>query len=257
MEPYLEILHEYGRSIDLFEHSRGNAAKLAKGRLPMVMVLQEPCNLADEVDYDTMVYGDEEMDEYCRARVGCPTLQEVEKLIENAPAGKGYGLKDVSVFDLNVLHSPKVKSRRRRQGTLKKDDLDKAHDVFWEMILEKSPEVILVLTCIAEKSNNENVKLLKSSLRGAGEVGSITLRKESGETKKVTVVKGFHPSCYLREDYIKKGKLSPREVKRRNALLQDCVDEAFSQLAMKTDATTEVPNKELTLAKMLGQLSVQ
>lgn len=109
MEEYLRVLQRYGKrkEDDEYEYSLDNALALAAGRLPLVVVLQEPYNTADSVPYDTMVYEDESVEEWGPERIGSATLQELEDLIERASRHK-YGLEDVSIFDLNTLLSQDI-----------------------------------------------------------------------------------------------------------------------------------------------------
>lgn len=98
-----------------FEYSLDTALALADGRLPLLVVLQEPCNTADSVPHDAMVYGDESGEECVPERMAFATLQELEDVMERASSHK-YGLKDVSVFDLNTLLFTRDLSQRGRSA---------------------------------------------------------------------------------------------------------------------------------------------
>lgn len=93
MASYLDILQSYGATIEIYEHSLQNALELAKGHLSLIVIMQEPCNIAATVPYEDMVYGNESADMYTIERVGSPALQEVERLAENASERK-YSLED-------------------------------------------------------------------------------------------------------------------------------------------------------------------
>lgn len=87
MPSYLKISRDYGGTIDLYERSMSNAVKLADGSLPMLVVMQKPCNLADEESFEITMYGDPLSKEWSQRRIGCPALQEVEMLIHDTSHG--------------------------------------------------------------------------------------------------------------------------------------------------------------------------
>ncbi len=169
MVSHLEILRNHGETTSLYEHSLQNALDLASGHLPLVVVMQEPCNLADTASYENMVYGDDAASLYSVERVGCPALQEVERLAEEASADR-YGLEDFSVFDINTLLSPDMQDDSKNLEA----DLLAAHQTFWDMIKALAPKVILVLTCTAGESQHKPVRLLSSSLKLAGSVRPVS-----------------------------------------------------------------------------------
>lgn len=107
MPSYLEILEQYGETFDLNEDSMRNAISLADGTLPIVVVMQEPCNLANDEPYEIMMYGDPLSDEWSQRRIGCPALQEVEKLVQTVSDGQ-YDLDHISLFDLSALLSQDI-----------------------------------------------------------------------------------------------------------------------------------------------------
>lgn len=47
MNSHLKILHQYGLRLSLYEYSLSNAIDLVKRHLPIVIVMQERCNIAD------------------------------------------------------------------------------------------------------------------------------------------------------------------------------------------------------------------
>ena len=227
MSSQLEILQTYGETVDLYEFSLSNAIRLADGALSMVVVMQEPCNLADEVAYDTMVYGDQSSTEWSQRRIGCPALQEVESLIEEASNGR-YGLDDVSLFDLNTLLSPVLQQRLEDSGDLQAE-LSAAHRTFWRMILAKRPKVIVILTCAAGKSENKAVRLFWSSIKAAGTKQQIMLRNRT-HNHEAMIVRGFHPSMYLRDDYIAGISWSHERTRAAKNMLRLCFIQALSTL---------------------------
>lgn len=237
MPSYLNILYQYGKSLTpVYEHSVSNAVRLADGKLPLVVVMQEPCNLADEVQYESMLYGNGDTNEYSQERIGCPALQEVEKLVEEGSGGK-YKLKDISLFYLNTLLSPDIQEELNDQGRLELTTLA-AHEVFWRMILAKCPKVVVVLTCSAGTSKVNTVRLLWSSLSAAGSVERKTLHKKSGDHD-VTIIRGFHPSVYLRDDYTSEASWSRDETATANDMLRLCFARAFSQLTGKNESNIQ------------------
>jgi hypothetical protein len=80
---YLEILRDHSKNLDLGEYSLSNAKALAKGTLPIVVLMQEPCNQADRVPYQKMVYSDPDAEAWTHAYKGSAALQEIEYLTEN------------------------------------------------------------------------------------------------------------------------------------------------------------------------------
>jgi hypothetical protein len=112
---YLDILEDHCAKPSsqvnrlLGEYSLSNAKALAKGRLPLVVLMQEPCNQADRVPYDAMVYGDPDAEEWTHAHKGSAALQELEYLTE-VESCEEYDLRDLHVFDLNTLLSLNIQS---------------------------------------------------------------------------------------------------------------------------------------------------
>lgn len=189
MDGYLRRLVRYGKEEGFDELTIRNAMCLADGSLPLVMVLEEPCASADWYDYDTMVWGDEDANMNTLRHDGSATLQEVDRIIREA-SDERYDSQNVSVFDLNTLLSQNYETS--------KSCLDKAHKCFWDMIKAKRPKAIMVLTTTAKKSNHKSVRLLWSSRFVATERFDITL---PGDPGKVAIIRGYHPSAYLRKDY--------------------------------------------------------
>lgn len=115
--------------------------------------------------------------------------------------GGQYDLDDLSVFDINTLLSADIQQEMEQAGGLR-DELSAAHDTFWRMILAKRPEVIIILTCAAGRSENKLVRQLWLSLKAAGSTQQVVLRNEGNlhqrEHHEVMIVRGFHPSTYLR-----------------------------------------------------------
>jgi hypothetical protein len=72
------------------------------GTLPLIVLMQEPCNQADIVLYDAMVYGDPDAEEWTQAYKGSATLQEIKRLAKEESCGR-YDLHDLHVFDINTL----------------------------------------------------------------------------------------------------------------------------------------------------------
>jgi len=141
----LDILREYGllKSEELGEHSLDNALDLASGSLPIVALLQEPCNLADTAPFETMVYGDRSARKSSSEYYGSPTLQEIEYHLESVSIAE-YHLRDICVFDLNPLLSPVVQSRSPTDKQASNRQL--AQSTTWKMIEAEPPKVLLVLT---------------------------------------------------------------------------------------------------------------
>jgi hypothetical protein len=229
MATSLDILQTYGDTQDLYDHTLTNALALADGTLPLVVLMQEPCNLADDVPYDIMVYGDEAAGEWSARRVGCPALQEIEWLAETASKGQ-YGLRDLHIFDLNTLLSQDLQADSQDLH----NDLRQAHLTCWAMIQAEKPKVILVLTTSAKDSSVPKMTLFGSSLRKAGKTKTIEIW-DNGRKHTTLVVYGFHPSVYLREDYVSNNRWSAAEVDSANNVLRLCFEYAFAFLENRHD----------------------
>lgn len=95
------------------------------------------------------------------------------------------------------------------------------------MIRAKRPKAIILMTITAKKSNHKSVKLLWSLIHVTTERTDITL---PGAPEKVAIIRGYHPSAYLREDYaatwLPDGKY---EILARH-MLRICFSKAFAVL---------------------------
>jgi hypothetical protein len=217
---YLEILRAYSASLDLGKHSLSNAETLAEGTLPLIVLMQEPCNQADRVPYDAMVYGDPDAENWTHAYKDSAALQEIECLT-GVESCEEYDLRDLHVFDLNTLSSPRIQSKSHNLN----GDIREAHKTCWKMIKAKKPKVILVLTTRAGGSKNSGLRQLKSSLSIAGSTSTINI-----EGHEIRVIHGFHPSMYLRDDYVSENNWSPQEVNTARDVLHFCVAQALAFL---------------------------
>ncbi|KAI9780024.1 MAG: hypothetical protein M1816_003195 [Peltula sp. TS41687] len=219
MHDYIQPLQDLASRWNVSDAPFTNARRLAEGDLNIVIMLREPCDLAEEADYDTMVWGDASARRGTAKRMGSPTLQEVDYCIRFA-TGERYGIEDVSVFDMSTLLS---KKRQRASRTPDQDERD-AHDVFWKMVVRKKPDVILVLQCEAGLSAHNQVRRLRSSQMQAGTMGVVWV-----EGVDALVVRGFHPSSYLRQDYNKGATDEERNL--RIDMIDFCFATAFNALA--------------------------
>lgn len=245
---YLRIIQEFARSIELPEYALENATRLARGRLPFVIVLQEPCNTADTMPYQQMVYGDETADGNRRAeRFGSPTLQEVESLVKEESEGQ-YGLEDVSILDLHPVHS------RRAQAYTDAATLAEGRRAFvralWKKVREHKSVVIVVLTCKA----SDTVQVLESSMKNAGTSTKVRVHFRD-ETRRCTIIKGFHPSTYLRNDY--NSEWSVTEINTARAVLRHCFRLAFKQLLQLPDNRISLHNQEQLLQTWRDQVRMR
>jgi hypothetical protein len=217
---YLEILRDHSKTLDLGKYSLSNAKALAKGTLPLIVLMQEPCNQADRVPYGKMVYGDPDAEKWTHAYKGSAALQEIEDLTKDASCEE-YGLHDLHVFDLNTLLSQNIQSESHDLNY----DLREAHKTCWEMIIAEKPKVILVLTTRAGGSKNSGLRHFKSSLKIAGSTSTNNI-----EGHEIRVIHGFHPSMYLRDDYVSENNWSPQEVNTARDVLHFCVAQALAFL---------------------------
>lgn len=187
---HIKYLKVWADELQSTEYGLINATRLASGRLGWLIVLQEPCDSADFLPYDIMLnggsYGGEDFD-------GCYTLREVEGIIADVSHGQ-YDLDDVAILDINTLLSADA------QSELEDDThgLERAHSTFQRMVLALQPDVILTLQCAGRGASNKFVQMLSSSMKRAGTLDVVDLRG-----KDAILVRGFHPSTYLREDYTK------------------------------------------------------
>jgi hypothetical protein len=216
---YLEILRAYSTNLELGEYSLSNAEALARGTLPIVVLMQEPCNLADSVPYNTMVYGDRNARKVSSKFKGSPALLEVEYLTELASYAN-YDLRDIHVFDINTLLSPKLQS----ESSELESDLRAAHSACWEMLKALKPKVILVLTTHANRSSVTGLQQLSSSLKKAGTTKTIEIKG-----REVRVIHGFHPSVYLRKDYASRQKWLPEDRELAHNVVRFCFNQAFEE----------------------------
>ncbi len=250
----MDILRLHGEQKELYEYSLDNALALAEGIISLVVVLQEPCNIADTVPYDVMVHGNASASSWGPERVGSATLQEIDSLAEKSSNGK-YGLDDLSIFDLNTLLSQDLQDESDDIDA----DLDEAHSVFWNMILAKKPKAILVLTTSAGLSNHGPVTNLGSSLRRAGSTRFLTLWTKDGPHRSL-IIYGFHPSVYLREDYVSSREWSSEEVRLANEVLHVCFAKAFEascNLSRKCDRDDKIIRRWQKLQRPGNSLDAQ
>jgi hypothetical protein len=220
----LNLLSDYGRlkAPELGEYSLENALALASGSLSITVLLQEPCNLADEVPYAKMVYGDQSAKERSSKYCGSLTLQDIDYYTECASIAD-HDLRDICVLDLNALLSPGVQSKSPKS----KRDSDRrlAQSTTWKMIEAEPPKVLLVLTTRAGRSDIVGLRQLRCSLRSAG-----TMKKIHIQGHECLVIRGFHPSVYLREDYLSERGWSQADVLLAHDVLHFCFGQAFAYL---------------------------
>lgn len=218
------LLKRYGRGKNLGTHSLENALHLASGKLPLVILMQEPCNVADVVPYEIMLETARSKSKQNKCKASSPTLHEVEDMIHDASHGK-IGLQDVSLLDVNMLCPSFVQER----SDFTDHDLEEAQELCLQIIKLIEPKVVLILTCVARQSVVKGIRLFSSSLREAG----TTKRKSLGKgdaCHSFTVVKGFHPSIFLRQDYIEQRCWGDEEIRRAQRMLQICFRKAILEL---------------------------
>lgn len=116
------------------------------------------------------------------------------------------------------------------------------------MILAKSPDVIIVLTCAAGRSKHNCVRLLWSSLKAAGSMEKITLHGGRGP-REATVFRGFHPSTYLRDNYVEEGSWSSEKTRVASEVIRLCFTKAFTVLDNESDAEDDHERKIMELWK--------
>jgi hypothetical protein len=154
-----QLLEQYSRNKTLGNHSMENAFRLTCGKLPFVILLQEPCKAADVVPYEMMVTAHEGGGERNRYTAGSPTLREIENTICAISEGK-ISLQDVSLIDINMLCSTSVQER----DDFVDQDLVDAQNLCLQIIKLVQPKVVLILTCVAHRSVVKAIRLFSSSL---------------------------------------------------------------------------------------------
>jgi hypothetical protein len=182
-----------------------------------------------------MVYGDEGAEEWSARRVGCPALQEVESLADIASGGQ-YSLRDLRIFDLNTLLSQDLQA----ESDDLHNDLRQAHSTCWAMIQAEKPKVILVLTTSAGRFSVPKITLFGSSLQKAGKTKMIEMW-DNGKRHITLVVYGFHPSVYLREDYVSNNRRSAAEVDSANNVPRLCFECIFAYSSIPPGNASHFP----------------
>jgi hypothetical protein len=219
-----QLLEQYSRNKTLGNHSMENAFRLACGRLPLIILLQEPCKAADVVPYGKMVTAHEGGGERNRYTAGSPTLREIENTICAISEGK-ISLQDVSLIDINMLCSPSIQER----DDFVDKDLVEAQTLCLQIIKLVQPKVLLILTCVAHRSIVKGIRLFSSSLAEAG----TRKRKSVGtgdDCHAFSVIKGFHPSVFLRKDYINRRQWGEKQVCCAREMLHWCFQKAMLEL---------------------------
>jgi hypothetical protein len=219
-----QLLEQYSRNKDLSDHSTENALRLACGRLPLIILLQEPCKVADVMPYEMMVTGDGGEGKPNRYTAGSPTLQEIENTICATSNGQ-ISLQDVSLIDINMLCSPSIQER----DDFVDEDLVEAQNLCLQIIKLVQPKVVLILTCIARRSVVKGIRIFSSSLAEAG----TKKRKSVGtgdDCHTFSVIKGFHPSVFLRTDYVNQRQWGEEQICCARKMLHWCFQKAMLEL---------------------------
>ena len=207
-----------------------NAKLVATGSLSLLIVLLEPCNSADHVSFEMMMYGDDE-----GFNNGCDTLCEVEHLVELASAEK-YTLNHCHIFDIHTLLS--IEMREELEDP--EPSLIMANDTFQTMVEKLQPDVILSLQCSGRRSSNKFVQALSSSMSRAGTVDIFNVRG-----KDAILIRGFHPSVYLRDDYTE--DMAKEDIELYQKMLRYCFEIAFQALRGRLHVDPDIENRWASL----------
>lgn len=219
-----EAMRGYGQKRGHSQHSVENAIRLASGHLPIIVLMQEPCDHADTKPYYSMLNGDRTGNDDISGTIGCPSLRQVDKAIKAVSAGK-YRIEDVAILDINTMLSASVRKRER----VSEQEIVEAHAICLSMIRLKKPKVVLALTCAAQSSSLKGIRLFSSSLIEAGTVERRSVGNGDA-SQSFGLVKGFHPSVFLRADYIAQRGWSEVEVSLADRMFHLCVRRAFEEL---------------------------
>jgi hypothetical protein len=139
-------------------------------------------------------------------------------------------LRDLRIFDLNTLLSQDLQA----ESDDLHNDLRQAHSTCWAMIQAEKPKVILVLTTSAGRFSVPKITLFGSSIQKAGKTKMIEIW-DNGKKHITLVVYGFHPSVYLREDYVSNNRRSAAEVDSANNVPRLCFEHTFAFLEDRHD----------------------
>jgi len=227
------LLEQYSFNKKLGTHSLENALHLASGKLPLVILMQEPCNIADVVPYEMMLKSAGGKGKQNKLKAGSPALQEVADMIDVVSHGK-LVLQDVSLLDVNML----CPSFLQESSDFTDHDLKEAQELCLQIIRLIEPEVVLILTCVARQSVVKGIRLFSSSLKEAGTTARKSIGK-GGACHSFTVIKGFHPSIFLRQDYIDQRCWGDEKIRCAKRMLHICFRKAILELNDEEDCSQD------------------
>ena len=230
---YIKSLDNLARNLKSTTFALENAKIVASGSLSLLIVLLEPCNSADYVTFAMMMYGDDEGD-----NSGCDTLCEVGHLVELASAGN-YSLDHCHIFDINTLLSVEMREELEDPEPY----LIMANDTFQAMVEKLQPDVIVSLQCSGRQSSNKFVQALSSSMSRAGTVDIFNVRG-----KDAILIRGFHPSVYLRDDYTE--DVAEEDIELRREMLRYCFEIAFQALRGRLHVDPDIQDRWTSLYPM-------
>lgn len=222
-----DLLQQYSRRNNIGSQSLSNAFQLASGNLQLVILMQEPCNIAGDVSYDVMLGKTKDRNEQDEFEVGSPTLQEVEHIIQVESHGN-FGLRDIPLVDVNMLCPPSLQEK----SNFTDQNLEEAQVLCLKIIRLIEPKVVLILTCVAVRSAVRGIRLFSSSLKEAGTTKHTSLGKGE-DCHPFVAVKGFHPSIFLRRNYIDQRHWHDEEVRCAKQMLHICFRKAILELENK------------------------
>ena len=149
------------------------------------------------------------------------TLREIDRLIRASDSD--YTHLDVTILDVRPLVSEKMRKDLDLARLGEKLGVNEAHKVFEEVLLLKKPDVILALQCQTKDAESPIVRSLCGFTHGTQMPDMIRL--QGHET---LVLRGSHPSAYLRNDYT--ANLDQSEIDSLREGLHRCFRSAFLTL---------------------------
>ncbi len=176
---HLAKLNEHARSLGAEGHALRNARRLATGFQDLVVILQEPSDIAEDRDYEEMVSAS-------------PTLKHVDTALSLASNG-GRSLSNTVTVDLRLFRSAIIRGTQEDAQRLSDDK--KAYAAVEKILGLLRPGVVIVCQCETAADVTYGVAAdLCSSVRSSGDISPYVL--PNGH--KLIKVNSFHPMYFAR-----------------------------------------------------------
>lgn len=176
---HLAPLNELARSLGAEGHTLQNARRLATGFKDLVVILQEPSDLAEDRVYEEMVSAS-------------PTLKHVDTALSLASNG-GRSLSNTVTVDLRLFRSARIRGKQEDAQRLRDDK--KAYAAVEEILELLRPVIVIVCQCETAADVTYGVAAdLCSSVRSSGDISPYVLPNGHRSIK----VNSFHPMYFAR-----------------------------------------------------------